>query len=387
VKGLPPAPRPAESARRGVTGLAVSLLLTTMAAAACLPGVDSGAESFRDRLGLLPASAAVDADPLIVAIADLDRAAQLAGVQRPADAGDADAVADYVAAVTGVGGPNAGKPASVAALTPQTAHVERVAQVGEFADELGWSISDVSWFAEVQSSPNTLMVAGGDFDEARLNGAMGERRDDLWWLGGEDGEIDPTGITAARPLGESLRSTLADGHLVVGRTTPPVTDALDGDGPTLAHDTVLESLAQAMDDHDAYSALLTARGSYGVDPATVVRGGNPQAALAQLQDQVLPQPFRGVASGATVEDGAPIVLLAYAHDTAEAAQANATALGRIVEQGRSQRDNQPWSELVTVDEIRADGATLVARLRLAEHASPRLGYGLLLNRDSLVTHR
>jgi hypothetical protein len=353
------------------------LVVIAIVAAACSTSATGGAGSFRERLELLPASVIDDPGTVIVAMADLDRAAQLAGVERPADASDVDAVRAYVQAVTGIAGVDAPEPASVAALTPETAHVERLAQVDEFDDQLGWSIADVSWFAEVQVPPNTFMVAGGDVDEARLTEAMGERRDGIWRLGGEDGEVDFTSVSAARPLGESLRSALVDGRLIVGRSTPPVVDAVDGDGPTLADDDVLRSLAQAMDDPGAYSVLLTAGGSYGVDP---------RAALAGLEDQVLPQPFRGVAGGLASEDGVPVVLLAYVHDSAAAAEANADALGGLLEKGHTLLTGEPWSNLLTAGEIGTDGSMLVARLGLAEQGNPQIAYDLLVNRDALVTH-
>lgn len=379
---------------RGIPLAVVLLMLLAALAAACSRGAAGGGTvSFRDRLELLPASVIDDPNTnVVVAMADLDQAAQLAGVERPADASDVDAVLDYVNAVTGIPGSDAGGPASVAALTPQAAHVDRLVQVNEFEDELGWSIADVSWFAEAQVAPNTLMVAGGDFDEARLSDAMGDRQDGMWRLGGEDGEVNIEEVSAARPIGESLRLALDDGRLIVGRSTPPVEEALDGGAPTLADNEVLRSLAQAMDDHDAYSALFTA-GAQGADPASFLFG-DPDASVedveeqfAEVQNQVLPQPFLGVAGGVTSVDGEPIVLFAYVHPNAETAQANADALRRIVEQGQSLQSEQPWSNLFTVDDISADGSTVVARLGLGERGNPQLPYNILMTRDSLVSHR
>ena len=355
--------------------------------AACSTGVGGGAVSFRDRLALLPASAIEDPNSVVVAMADLDRAAQLAGVERPPDAGNVDAVIEYANAVTGIPASDSEGPADVAALTPATAHVERLAEVDQFDDELGWSIADVSWFAEAQTPPNTFMVAGGDFDEARMSDAMGERQDGMWRLGGEDGEVDVSNVTAARPLGESLRLALDDGRLIVGRSTPPVEEVVDGGARTLADNEVLGSLAQAMDDNDAYSAMFVAGGLFAIDPAVLLRGGDPEEALAQAQEQVLPQPFLGVAGGITSADDEPVVLFAYVHPNAEAAQANADALRRIVEQGQSLQSREPWSNLLTVDDISADGATVVARLGLGEQGKPQLPYHILTSRDSLVTHR
>jgi hypothetical protein len=357
--------------------------LVALVSTACSAGGAGDAGSFADRLALLPASVADGSGDLVVTMADLDRAAELAGVRRPPDAGDAVAVADYVRVVTGLTGLDPARPGVVAALVPDTVHVESTARVGEFADELGWSIADVSWFVEARVQPNTFMVAGGDFDEARLTSAMGERDGDVWRVGGEDGEIG-IGHSPARPFGESLRTALVDGNLVVGRSTPPVAAAVASDGPTLADDEVLRSLATAMNDAGAYSVLLTAAGSYPVDAAT---GGATPSALDRMRDQVLPEPFRGVAGGLTSQDGAPIVLLAYVHDTPEAARANADALRGLVERGHGRQSRVPWSEVLRVDGIRTDGGVLVARLGLAGKGYPQLAYQLLSTRDLLVLHR
>jgi hypothetical protein len=365
------------------------MLIAVLVAACSGGGQSSGAGSFRDRLELLPASVIDDPNNVVVAMADLDQAAQLAGVERPPDA-NVDEMIEYVNAVTGIPAADSQGPASVAALTPQTAHIDRLVQVNEFDGEVGWSIADVSWFAETQVPPNTFMVAGGDFDEARLTDAMGERQDGIWRLGGEDGEIDVANRSAARPLGESLRLAFNDGRLIVGRSTPPVEEALGGDGGTLADNGVLASLAQAMDDHDAYSALFNAGGSHGFDPATALLGeslDDVEGAIAELQEQVLPQPFSGVAGGLTSADDEAIVLLAYAHDTAEAAEANAEALRTLVEQGHSLQSDQPWSDLFTVDDITTNDSTMVARLALGDQGNPQLAYNLLMTRESIVSHR
>jgi hypothetical protein len=346
-------------------------------------GSDPGgmtATGFATRLATLPAAVAGDSDQIIqIAVADLDRAAELAGLTRPVGSTDPDELREYVNALSGrfTEGP------PVAALFPEAANIARIDQVDEFAAELGWSVSDVSWFAEYQMPPNAFTVIGGDLAESRLTDALGERPDDgIWRLGGEDHEVNLEEVSAARPLGEALRLALVDDHLVMSRTTPPVAAALTG-GASLAEDPRLSALAAAMDAESAYSALfLTGQPS----------SFQAQALPPQVQDQAeargaaaLPQPFTGLAVGSTQIDGTPYAVFAYVHDDEAAATANADALRTLLEEGVSLNTGEPWSEQFGVADIRVDGATVVARLTLNGNP-PILPYNVLMQRDNIASH-
>ncbi len=364
---------------RGIIPPTLFLCLSA-ALAGCASGADAES-SFAARLELIPASVVGERDGVVVAMADLDRAAELAGVTRPEDTSDADAVLEYGKAVTGVRDLDAKGPAPVAALTPNSASAEYLLQMDEFAKEVGWSFVDISWFAEFQDPPTTFMVAGGEFDEKRLSQAMGKPDDGIWRLGGEDGKFDRESISPARPLGQPVRLALDDGHLLESRKTPPLEDALGGGGDTLADNDVLRALAEAMDGEEVYSAYFNATGLHQLDPVHVLEK------RAIPGDQVLPQPFRGVAGGLTQEGGKPVVVFAYVHGSDSAAEANAEALRTLVETGRMLRGNAAWSKLFTVDEVRADGSTLVARLGLGDRGNPQFAYNLMTNREGLVSHR
>lgn len=343
------------------------------------PGPDgAGAAGLAERLAELPGVVAGDGDQLVqVAIADLDRAAELAGVTRPAGSTDSDQVREYVNALTGqfADGP------PVSALFPEAANLERLAQVEEFATEVGWSVADVSWFAEYQVPPDTVTVVGGDLDESRLTGALGERPDDrIWRLGGEDYEVSLEEVSAARPLGQALRLALVDDRLAIARSTPPVEAVLTG-GTTLAEDPTLSALAAAMDDENAYSTLLLA-GAPGTFQAQLP---TPQA-QAEGADG-LPQPFIGIAAGSAQVDGAPYAIFAYVHATEADAAANAEGLRALLEQGASVANRAPWSDQFGVDDIRVDGTTVLARLTIADGVPAIIPYNLLLRQDNLATHQ
>lgn len=355
-------------------GVATGLLLALALVAGCDDNgtAGGGVPSFAERLELLPQSLADDADSIVVHMADLDRAAGLGGLERPADLSDQDAVVAYLSAISGHGAIDGPAP-EVAALLPD--RVSRATtRMSDFDAELGWSAVDVDWFAETPTPPVVFTVLGGEFEEDRLTGAMGDPEDGIWRLGGEDGTMDVNDTSAARPLGESLRLALAGGRLLVSNRTGPVEDAR-GDGDTLAEVPELVALAEAMEAEDVYSALLDAGGSYEAQ-------GVPEELRAE---QVTLEPFLGVAAG-LAHDGAPYVVLAYTHADEGAAEANAGAIEVQLAEGSSLQNTRPWSDLLAVDEVRVDGTTVIARLALRD-AHPTIGYDLMLSRDSLVVHR
>jgi hypothetical protein len=349
-------------------GLAVGALLV----GACSSGDDDGGSGgagggIAERLESLPAPAGDD--PPLVVFGDLDQAADLAGVSLSDDQSDDEAI-DAVLAITG--GPVKRKASPVAALTPDAAHVDRLAgSLDEFRDEVGWSVADVDSFVEYQIPPKNVTVMAGDFDEDRLSDVLGKPDDGVWVVGDPDGDLQIDETSPARPLGEPLWLSLVDGRLVVARSEKAMDAVRSGDGATLADDSVLRSLAEALDGEDVYSAMLT--GAVLADPI-----------VAPTQcDAFLPQPFGGVAAAIADDDG-PVVVLAYVHADADSAKANAEALRKLVEDGESLASRRPWSDYLEVDDIGTDANILVARLRVTEDSRAGIWRQLLLQRDNLV---
>ncbi len=326
------------------------------------PGSGEAAGLLAGYLATIPAAVLErHGDGLVhISVADLDRAAELAGVTRPAGSTDPEAVREYVGALA-----STRVESTVYTQFPHAASVDRLQEVEEFAAEVGWSIADVSWFAEYQVQPDVFTVLGGDFDVDRLADAMGEQPDDgIWRLGGDDHSIDMTEVSPARPIGQALRLALvADDQLVVARSTPPVEAALEGTATTV-DDPVLSALVAALDAQEAYSATF------------IIGDLGPSR-------EGLPQQYTGVAAGTAYVDGTPYALLVYTHDDEAAAHANADGLRTLLEEGTS-LSGRPWSESFGADEIRVDGTTVTARLTLKE-ASAYLVYQIIQNRDTLVT--
>jgi len=373
--------------RAGLASLAILLL-----PAACSSGDDDGGgglagdgDGVAATLASLPLPSSVDEDAaLTVAYGDLARAAQLAGIELPEspEAAELDEQLAVLNTITGVLVSDDGERTPVAVVPPEAAHVEQLVDVEAFVDDVGWSVFDVRRFVELQAQPDNLTVMEGEFDESRLTEALGEPEDGVWIAGNPDG-MDIDDITPARPVGEPLWLTLDDERLVVARSADQMEAVRDGGTgtPTLADDDVMVALAEAVDAADAYSALLY-RGTLSFDFASVVE--TPEQA-EELCAAALQEPFAGVATAITDDDG-PVFVLAYVHADADAAEANAETLEGLVDEGTSLRTRGPWSDQFEVDDIATDGPVLTARLRPTDATPAAIWQQLVLQRENLVTY-
>jgi hypothetical protein len=327
----------------------------------------------------------------VVVWGDVARAAEIAGIERPAaDAGE-DAVFDYLNTVTGVMREEGDTTTPVAIAPPDAAHVERAVDLAGFAADVGWTFLQVDRFVERQSPPDSITVLQGEFDDGALTDAIGEPTDDVWVAGtGNPGEQDLRDSTAARPLGESLWLSRQAGDGLLSITRDPEAQAtadaaLAGDpqGDVLADDATLAGVAAALDEQSAYAALVARPGADGLG---AVGTATPEQA-EQLCEDMLPQPSAAVATGVTADDDGPVLLIALAHLSADAASANADALDEIVTNGASAVSGEPWSERIELDGVETTGdgnLVVLARLRPVDPIGTRLWYDVLVQRDSLV---
>lgn len=144
------------------------------------PGVlGDGLQTIAGGLAALPESGE---ETEVVLWGDMARAADIAEVEPPDDPGDTDAVIDYVQILTN-GRVDADTTSPVLVVPPQATGVDQSAEMGSFADEMGWSLLDVDWFVERQTAPDVVTVLEGGFDEDAITDALGERSDDLWVAG------------------------------------------------------------------------------------------------------------------------------------------------------------------------------------------------------------
>lgn len=352
-------------------------------------GLDLEGAAIADVASLPLPPDAGDDGPVTVAFGDLAQAAELAGVELDgADEASEDEQRDVLNGITGVMyDPSGGDDQPmVSSIVPEAAHVERLIDVGEFTEDVGWNVYQVRRFAELQMPPDDVTILRGDFDEDSLDEALGEAEDGVWTIG-TPGEVDVSGATPARPLGEGLLLALDGDRLVVAKTEEGLATALgggdgDGDGgPVVGDDPVLSRLAGALGDAGAYSGMLVRGGSGGLLLGEQL---SPEQAEAVCED-ALPGPFAGVATGIVDDDG-PVFLIAYVTADDEAAEATAEAVEQLVTEGESMLTQEPWSERLTVDEVTSDGNVVLARLRPAEPGPPAIWQQILFRKDNLVAH-
>jgi hypothetical protein len=387
-------------ALRSFASLAVVAVLTVAAATAC--GDDDGTgdpDTAASRLdtvtGALATLPEAGAEPTGILWGDLARAAEIAGLERPTDPTDSDAVRAYLQGLTGVRPDAAARDGgtTVALVPPQVAQIEPATDLGPFVDDVGWSILQVDRFVEVDPVGDGVTVLEGTFDDDALTAALGDAADGTWVAGSaEPGGVAPDDRSPARPIGESLWLAGGGRHLSISRSPGAIeaATALRGSGGDgLGADPVLAGLATALDEQSAYAALLVRPGIN--DPAVGILGAesagtaDPADDIAAFCDQLLTEGTTGVATGVAHDDGT-VIVVALAHESPAAAAANAAALEEMIAGGTSQYAERPWRDLVELDGIvtTADDLVTVARLRPSDPADTNLWYDLIRTRDTLV---
>jgi hypothetical protein len=305
----------------------------------------------------------------VIVYTDLDRATELAGVERPAaDEVDIDAILPWLGPLTGFPGEDGGS--DVAVFPPSLAiGLDGLRHNEEVDDELGWNLRDVHSFIEYQVPPNLFLVADADVDADDLTKAIGEPEDGIWYLGGADGESSIGDRTPARPFGESLRIALDDDLVAMARTTPPVEAWLADDGPTMADDADLLAAAEALDVEGVYTAALLA-GDLSSYP------GDDQATLVE---------FESMGLGLDLEEDQAIVVLVYVHADEEDAAANEELVTDLLAKGTAAA-GPPYTELFELRDTKLDGRVLTVTLALVDGTDAARVLNLVVLRDSLTVH-
>lgn len=378
-------------ARRSVWALVVTgAALASLSACSGDDGGDessSGEFSVASALADLPRSALED--NYILTATDLDRATELAGATRPAtDGDDPDALMDWAMDLEGVIRPDGGDWPPVAALLPEATNPRRLAEIGDFRDELGWTVLDVSSFAEVSAPPARFTVLQGEFDVEQIDAAIDSNDDDVWAIGEEDFSQDLANASAARPLGESLRLAEQDGALAVSKSTPPIEDWMEGDD-RLDGDDDLAAVAEALDEHDVYAVMVLAGDDLLTDPLSIAGTTATPEQIEEIQERLggmLLAPFEVFGAGLTVVDDEAVGVLAYQHATADIAEENAEALEALFAEGPSVRTNQPLAEMFTDVAVEVDGTTVTVVLGFADDTPPNALWNAIQVRELFAAH-
>jgi hypothetical protein len=190
-----------------------------------------------------------------VDMADLSRAAGVAGVDRPVGSRDGDQVSGLLSALTGRGSPGDAGPYRAYVPLPFSVDFERV---DEIVDEIGFSVADADWYLFAGRAPRVFSVMGG----VNAVGGLAEVAPGVFTLGeGEDLRI-PTSAsfrpTALRPLGRVLRVAERDGKVATSTTTPPIVAWRAGKpGGGFSELVGLGPIGEILDSHDVYAASIS----------------------------------------------------------------------------------------------------------------------------------
>jgi hypothetical protein len=325
-------------------------------------------------------------EDLQIVTGDLEQATEAAGLERPTDLTDADAMARWLGPLQAQLIHSDATDDDVAAFVPFPEVFGLPRDVEELDAVLGWSVLDAAWFVEHNAPPTRFSIVTGAFDDDTLAEDLIPTGDDVVSTGeGDDLETALDGRSAVDNLGRPVRLAYDDGRIASSLTTPLVREWLDGADDTLADDPELRAVAEALDDGGVYAALLLrpiSRSSF--DAA----GGLMSAEdLEAIESMVLPTPFHTVAIGwATDEDGM-VMTVVYQHDAEGDAAANTAALGAIFGSGRSMVTGQELQEFYDLVEVEHDGTLAVATVRPGSSGGPRTIFDAAHRRDIPFLHR
>lgn len=376
--------------RRGglLAGLCVGALATVVACASHVEGeaprlVEHDPHWLAVRLGMLPPPIGAQ-DAITVRIGDVDRATDLAGIDRPTSMEERQPVSDWSYAVNGlpIRDPDGGEPRLSPAAIPQFDAAMPEAWDPD-AGRSGWTMLDVGWFAEAAPAghtPHLVAVMGGEFDADRLTSALGEPDGGLWSR--HPADIPAPGILSP---GVWAHAGFAGDDLVVGDEAGTVRAVAERTGPRLADNPALAELADAFDEEGAYSAVLRYQRSGFPYPQGRVEDPSV-VARAREAGAVVPERFTAVGLALTHDAEGPVGVLGYVQDSAAASSDNADALRELLEHGEMLIRRRPWSDLVVVEEITVEGKVVIARLRFAEDSPAALFYDTVLDDPSLSEH-
>ena len=291
---------------------------------------------------------------------DLVAASESAGLERPTSLDsddDLDAFVEWVLTLSG--SRSSDEPATVAARFPEAVNLVEMRDQAEFADEVGWSLVDVERYLEVSALPVRFTLIDGTVDTEAVEDAVGEARNDIWSLGdGDDFESGFGNRSVASPLGVPVRMATRDGLFATTTSSDMAGDFVDGDD--LGGDEGFNAVAEQLDEAEVYGAFL----------------------LSVREDRD-GSPFDTVGVGGGLDGDEALVVAVYHYADAEAA-ADGVADVEDVLDGESRRTGEPWSDSFSATEVVADGATVVATLRLSDDQSPTMWQNVVMFGYSLL---
>jgi hypothetical protein len=340
--------------------------------------------SVRGALAEVP-TAAVGDELTEIRTADLAAATEQLDLERPAAAADFEAVWEWLAPLTGVASGEGADPEFAPLFIPlgEVFNYRQLREISEYDEALGWSLVDVDAYVEYSTPPRTFAVVTGDFDDATLSPELVEVSDGIVSYGdGDDGEVNPEEPNAVDRVGRPLRLAQDGDRIAASLMTALVAEWVAGPDETLADDDALSSVADALDDADVVAAVLTS-----VEGGLQYLGGGTltPAQLARIEQQVEQQvpaaPYDAVGFGWGIDGGEAMITVAYHFSSDDEASDAVDSFELLYTEGVSLVSRQPISDLVTLEDVTADGDIVSVSLTLPAGSRPQIIYQMHIQRD------
>ncbi len=373
----------------GSRWVVMGTLLLGLTAAAC-GGDDEGlagdAGSVAGMLDQLPASGSMR-DQVIYG--NLARLREAAGIDPPTGAVD-DYVHELIDAASN--GWVVAEPFRTRALS------------GDFTAEIGFDLTDIDASIEAGLPPDQLAIFAGRIDDGAVDRALTTFEpfaDDLdrdeqdgvtTYRFGEEGEFQIENISAARPLGESLRLGVTAGSVLWTRSDAVLDEAIEvsrGDGRSLADVDGFRETADALDEAAVHTAVLLGDPSgFGLADPTVILGDDVtpeqiEAMEAEIAATAVPRWEVAAVAERLMGDDYEMLIVLW-HADADAATTSAERLEAQLLEGQSFRTGEPWSTLCSDPTVEHDGQLVTATCTLD---TPGRAVNIAFARDSLLVWR
>lgn len=252
------------------------------------------------------------------------------------------------------------------------------------AAETGFDLTDIDASIGAGQPPDLISVFTGRIEQADVEEALttfepfaadveqGERAGVATFRFGEEGQMDVSRVSPARPVGEAIRAGVRDGTVWWSRSDAVLDAAIDAatgdDEASLADDEGFTRVASVLDGSAAYSASLTDDAdAQRFDPVRVLGPGATPEQVAEIEEAFdangLSRWELAAVGEAFADDGQDLLIVLWHADEA-AAEANEAALMALLSEGNTFSTGAPWAEICAAPGAERDGELLRVRCRL-----------------------
>ena len=278
------------------------------------------------------------------------------------------------------------------------------ALTGDFTAEVGFDLTDIDASIEAGLPPDQLAIFSGRIDVDAVDRALttfepfaddldtDERDGVATYRFGEEGDHNLEALSAARPIGESLRLGVADGSVLWTRSDAVLDGAIDagqGDGRSLADLDGFRDAASALDEAAVHTAVMLGDpAGFGLADPTVILGDDVtpeqiEALEEEIAASAVPR-WEVAALAERLLGNDSEMLIVLWHTDEDAATMSAERLEAQLLEGQSLRSGEPWSTLCAGPTVEREGHLVTARCTLD---APGRALSIAFARDSLLVWR